>query len=332
MPKVVVQGRIAVPHADKLRTLLSSDWCVETWHPDQDELASFENKIEEALAVVGGAIPMESWPAVPNLKVFQIPWTGYEFCNPSTMPLGIPVCNCFEHETAIAEYVMAGMLEWQIGLRAMDRRFRAKGWDGHGPGYARFHGELRGRTVGVVGYGHIGREVAVRAKAFGMKTCGIRRQRAATPDELDWLGTADDLERLLGESDFVLIACDLNEATRGLIDAKRLASMKSSGVLINIARGGIVVESDLFDALQSNRIGGAIIDVWYNYAKPDAPEPWPSNLPFQDLSNVILSAHESGWTQEQVARRWQFVAANLERVARGETPANIVFHGSQQPS
>ena len=77
---------------------------------------------------------MSAWPQTPNLKIFQIPWTGYDFCSPETMPLGIPVCNCFEHESTIAEFVMATMLEWQIGLAAIDRRFRKEGWGGRAPG------------------------------------------------------------------------------------------------------------------------------------------------------------------------------------------------------
>ena len=73
--------------------------------------------------IVGGGIPLEQWPAVPRLKLFQIPWTGHEWTSPERMPEGVPVCNCFEHEIPIAEYVLAAMLEWRIGLRRMDELF-----------------------------------------------------------------------------------------------------------------------------------------------------------------------------------------------------------------
>ena len=162
-----------------------------------------------------------------------------------------------------------------------------------------------------------------------MRVIGVRRRAQETPPELDWLGTPADLDRLLGESDFVLIACDLNEATRGLIDAARLARMKPTGVLINIARGAIVDERALYDALREKRIGGAVIDVWYDYVRAGAPEPWPSSFPFQDLDNVILSAHESGWTEAQTLRRWRFVAANLRRMAEGAPLQNVVFVGTR---
>jgi phosphoglycerate dehydrogenase-like enzyme len=332
MPTALIQGRIATDHTDRLRALLDSSWTVLEWDPRKHPVEAFAPLAVAADVVIGGRIPLAQWPAVPNLKLFQIPWTGHDFCTAADMPACVPVCNCFEHESSIAEYVLAAMLEWQIGLRHMDARFRAKGWDGKGPGEAIFHGEVLGRTVGIVGYGHIGAEVAKRADAFGMRVIGVRRRQQPTPALLDWLGTADRLDELLAESDFVVIACDLNDATRGMIDAGRLAKMKPTGVLINVSRGAVVDEAGLFQALEQKRIGGAVIDVWYNYVKPGEPDPWPANFPFEKLDNTILSAHECGWTREQVARRWAFVAENLARALKGETLENLVFEGTQRAS
>jgi phosphoglycerate dehydrogenase-like enzyme len=330
MPTALIQGRIATDHTERLRALLDSSWKVLEWDPRKHAADAFAPLAAEADVVIGGGIPLALWPAVPKLKLFQIPWTGYDFCTPADMPRGVPVCNCFEHESSIAEYVMAAMLEWQIGLRHMDTRFRATGWDGKGPGEAIAHGEVRGRTVGIVGYGHIGAEVAKRARAFDMRVIAVRRREQPIPAGLDWLGTADRLDELMAESDFVVVACDLNDATRGMIDAGRLAKMKASGVVINVCRGAVIDEADLYRALEQKRIGGAVIDVWYNYAKPGEPEPWPANFPFEKLDNTILSAHECGWTLEQVARRWAFVAGNLARAVEGAALENLVFEGTQQ--
>ncbi len=256
MSTALIQGRIATDHTDRLREVLDSSWKVLEWDPRKHPVDAFEPLAVEADVVIGGKIPLVHWPAVPKLKLFQIPWTGYDFCTPADMPSGVPVCNCFEHESSIAEYVMAAMLEWQIGLRSMDSRFRARGWDGKGPGEAIFHGEVLGRTVGIVGYGHIGAEVAKRASAFGMRVVGVRRRQQPTPALLDWLGTTDRLDELLAESDFVVIACDLNDATRGMIDEGRFTKMKPTGVLINVSRGAVVNEGALFQALEQKRIGG----------------------------------------------------------------------------
>lgn len=332
MPTALVQGRIAVQYADLLRKNLENGWTLLVWDPAAHEAGEFAALAREADVIIGGGIPLDRWPETPRLKLFQIPWTGYDFCSPETMPAGIPVCNCFEHESAMAEYVMAAILEWTISLRGMDRRFRAEGWGGRAPGEALYHGEIRGRTLGIVGYGHIGMETARRAAAFDMRVIGTRRSAQPTPPPLDWLGTADRLRDLLAESDFVVVACDLNAQTRGLIGERELGVMKPDGVIINVARGLVVEEAALYEALEARTIGGAVIDVWYNHISPKTPDVWPSNLPFHELDNVILSPHESAATPEQVERRWQFVAANINRAVTGGTPENIVFKGAQEPA
>lgn len=331
MYTVLVQGRIAAPYAPTLKKNLGTEWEVLVWDPARHDPAEFAEMAARADGIVGGGIPLPEWPQTPRLKIFQIPWTGYDFTSPERMPSGVPVCNTFEHEISIAEYIMLAMLEWRIGLRNMDALFRSGGWNGKLPGGGTLHGEVLGSTIGVVGYGHIGHEVAVRARAFGMQVCAVRRSVRPCPKELDWLGTPDRLDELLETSDFVVIACDMNEETIGMIDAARLARMKPEGVLINVARGRVVDEDALFATLQERRIGGAILDVWYNYQQPDQPPVWPSNHPFQDLDNVILSAHESAMTQGQVGRRWQFVARNLNRAATGNALQNVVFTGAGGP-
>ncbi len=326
--RVLVHGPIAARRADLLRARGGPGWRVDAWVPGVDDPAAFAAAAAEAEVLVGGAPPGGAWPAVPRARLWQIPWTGHDFTAPERVPAGLAVANCYEHETTIAEYVLAGVLEWQIGLRGMDARFRAEGWGGHVLAHGPRHGELRGRTLGIVGHGHIGREVALRARAFGMRTIGVRRAAMPCPPELDWLGTSRDLHRLMGEADFVVLACDLNAQTRGMIDAAALAAMKPGGVLINVARGAVVVEDALWAALSEGRIGGAVIDVWWNYREGEEPEPWPANHPFERLDNVIVSAHESASTPEMLERRWDFVVANIARMARGDAPENVVFVGT----
>jgi len=327
MPTVLIQGRIAAPRVELLRSFLPSDWTATCWDPNTDAIEDFAPLATEADVIVGGGIPVD-WPPTPKLKLFQIPWTGFDFTGPEKMPKDVPVANTFEHETAIAEYVLLGMLEWQIGLSKMDRAFREGGWGGTAQGLAPTHGELLGKTLGIVGHGHIGRETAVRANAFGMRCIGVRRSKKPCPDELDWLGQTDQLDQLLAESDFVLVACDMNAETIGLLDADRLSKMKSTGVIINVARGKIIDENALWDAVSNRKIGGAIIDVWYNYKMNPEDEVWPTNHPFQDLDNVILSGHRSATTDALWDRRYRFVAENCARIGRGEPPLNVVFMGT----
>ena len=331
MPTALVQGRIAVQYTDLLKKYLTDNWDVLVWDPAKNDPSEFPAMAAKADCIVGGSIPSKQWPAIPNLKLFQIPWTGYDFCSPQTMPKNVPVCNCFEHESAIAEYVLGGMLEMSLGLWKLDKDFRSGGWNGKNPGENTAHGELRDATVGIIGYGHIGYEVAKRAKAFGMRVIGTRRRQQETPEYLDWLGTPDKMGQLLSESDFIVVACDLNAETEGLIAEEQFAQMKSDAVIINVARGRVIKESAMYAALKSKRIGGAVLDVWYTYNTPGKPEAWPSNEPFQELDNVLLSAHESASGHKMWERRWQFVAQNFVRAAQGDEPENFIFNGEQKP-
>jgi phosphoglycerate dehydrogenase-like enzyme len=253
----------------------------------------------------------------------QISGAGYDQVALAALPAGCTLCNVFEHETGMAEYVMLGMLEWTIGLRAMDRRLRRGDWLGsfYKPD---FHGELAGKTLGIVGYGHIGSEVARRARAFDMRVGAITRTPRRS-DLLDWAAPMAELDARLPECDFALLACPLNDETRGLIDRRRLALMKPSAVLINVARGDVADEGALYEALRDKTIAGAILDVWYVYPSAGNAEPLPGNRPFHELDNVIMSPHASGCTDKLLDRRWSVMAENLERFAAGQDLRNVVL-------
>ena len=186
------------------------------------------------------------------------------------------------------------------------------------------HGELFGGTVGIVGYGHIGREVARRARAFGMRV--VAATRTPRDDDLvDEMMGLDRLGDLLGTADFVVLAVPLVPATRGLLGAAEFAAMKDGGVLINVGRGAVVDEDALYAALRDRAIGGAAIDVWYRYPDHPGEQPvMPSRHPFQDLDNVYMTPHASGWTDGLLARRARAIAANLDRFARGEPLLNLL--------
>jgi phosphoglycerate dehydrogenase-like enzyme len=299
---------------------LESPWEVEV--VDADDLETFERALGRADAMVS-----MNWrwnlPTASHLKLLQLPGAGTDEIDFSRLPKGTTVCNCFEHEIAIAEYVLGAMLEWNIGIRRMDQQFRRASWAGSylfGPR----HGELHGKTLGIIGFGHIGREVARRAKAFGMRV--ICCTRSPKPDELaDRMHGMDRLTELLTGSDFVLVTLPLTNQTLGTLDRAAFAAMRPTGVIINVARGAIIDEEALYAALKERRIGGAIIDVWYRYPAHGQPQgTWPSSFAFHELDNVIMTPHASGWTHELLPRRNRAVAMNLNRLARGEPLLNVV--------
>ena len=133
-----------------------------------------------------------------------------------------------------------------------------------------------------------------------------------------------ELDRMLPRCDVVVIAAGLGPETRGLIDARRLALMKPTALLINIGRALIVDEEALYEALRDQRIGGAAIDVWWRYPTPAEPNARPSNLPFHELPNVLMTPHCSSATDGARDRRLGAIAGNLDRYARGKPLLNVV--------
>jgi len=143
------------------------------------------------------------------------------------------------------------------------------------------------------------------------------------PKGLMFVGGPERLDELLGLSDYLAITLSLSPDTRGLIDARRLALMKPSAYLINVARGEIIDEQPLYDALAEGRLAGAALDVWYRYPTT-AGRTSPATAPFHTLSNVIMTPHVSGYTDGTLEARASAIAENIERTARGQAPLNAI--------
>jgi phosphoglycerate dehydrogenase-like enzyme len=267
-----------------------------------------------------------SFPSAPKLRLLQSLGAGTDAIETAALPAGTIVCNAFGHDEAIGEYCLLGMLAWSHDLLEAESSFRAGSWRMSGRMGAPIHEELFGKTVGIIGLGRIGLATAIRAKPLGMTVLGcVRAPPATPPDGVDRVYPMTRLDELLTLCDFLIIACALTPETTGLIDARRFALMRRTAVLINVARGEVVDEDALFDALQKKTIAGGVIDAWYAYPKDanDLTAP-PSKHPFHELKNVIMTPHSSAWTHGMLDRRWSQIAGNLDRLQRGEPLMNVV--------
>ena len=207
-----------------------------------------------------------------------------------------------------------------------DRTFRAGSWE-MWPGRHGSYRELMGRTFGIVGFGAIGRRVARLAQAYEMPVIAAGRADTAEGElyGANYIGGEKQArEYVLSEADFVLISTPLGPATHGLIGAHELGLMKPTAYIINPARGHIIDESALYNALKNRSIAGAAIDTWYQYPETATEAPRPSDHPFWELDNIIMVPHHSGATIGTATRRAQTVAQNLDRLTRGEPLINIV--------
>lgn len=258
-----------------------------------------------------------SLPPAPGARLLQLPNSGLDRVDLTAVPDGCMVCNCYEHETGISEFVLAALLHWTVHLGASNARFRAGSWADSPHLIGPFRGELAGKTVATLGYGNIGRAVARRARAFDMVVTAVTRRPRPLEPAPDWMGSLDDIDEMLPGADFVVVCCPLTPATTGIMDARRIALMKPSAVLVNVARGPLVIEDALFEACRDGIIAGAVIDVWYKYANAADPQVRPSRLPFHELDNVVMTPHLSGWTEGLMPRRFAVIGDNIERLMEG---------------
>jgi phosphoglycerate dehydrogenase-like enzyme len=256
-------------------------------------------------------------------RMIHLPGAGADALEFSVLAPDCPVCNVFEHETPIAEFVFAAILDHTLGYGKLHRSFSSRRWSE--TYFARQpHGEIFCKTLGLVGFGHIGKAIAPRARAFGMQVHAISHGGHAP--EADWAGKVPQLKEMLGVADFVVIACPLTAQTRGLIGVNELAAMKSSAVIINIGRAQIIEEEPLYRALAGGQLAGATLDVWYDYPAAGDLEARPSRFAFDQLPNVHCTAHSSAWTEGLFRRRYALIADNLKRL-HGGLPLRNVIHG-----
>lgn len=223
------------------------------------------------------------------------------------------------HGPPMAESVMAMLLHFARGLDLAVRAQREGRW-----GAAEFWAadspvaELAGSTVGVIGFGGIGREVARRASCMGSRVVAVRRTgSSAQDDEVAVRNGPDGLSHVLANSDYVVLAVPETARTRNMMNRRRIFSMKRGAVLVNVARGRIVDEEALLEALDAGHLRGAGLDVFH-------AEPLPRNHPFYQHPRVLVTPHVSATTRRFWERETDLIADNLQRFARGEPLRNLV--------
>jgi phosphoglycerate dehydrogenase-like enzyme len=213
----------------------------------------------------------------------------------------------------IADFTMGRLLQVWKNFRTLDANQSRGHWE------LVFGRQLRGLTLGIVGLGAIGRETARRARAFGMRVIANRRSAAPgdTDPDVDALFTADDLDRMIAECDAVVVAAAATNDTIGLFDRDRFARMKPGAVFCNVARGSLVDEDALLDALGSGHLSAAILDA-------TAVEPTPPDHPLWTAPNCYLSPHISAGGVDYAAGLLDLVERNLGHLLRGEPLDNVV--------
>jgi phosphoglycerate dehydrogenase-like enzyme len=317
---VAFAGVFASHLVDRVRARLRIP--CEVIQGDEGEIVA---RLADVDVLVGMGFTREMAAAAPRLRLVQVPGAGLDRIDRGALGPGTALANAYGHDVGIAEYVIGAMLALARDFCRIDADLRRGQWDSVWSGTpVPLWPELAGKTLGVIGYGRIGQAVAKRARAFEMDVLAIRRDVSRLdPHGLAFVRGPEALDLVLGRSDFVAITLALTADTRGLIDARRIGLMKPTAVLINVARGEVVDEDALYEALHRGAIASAALDVWYRYPSGGAPT-HPGHRPFHTLPNVLMTPHVSGWTEGMMEARAAVIAENIHRVARGAAPANLV--------
>ncbi len=216
------------------------------------------------------------------------------------------------NERAVAEHAIALVLALARKLPEARDNQAAHRWRGMLPAIAQREDELGGKTLVIVGMGRIGSRLARLAQAFDMRVIGVKRDPARGADAAPTVVAQSALLDVLPQADYVALTCPLNADTRNLVDARALAAMKPTAALINVARGRVVDEPALLDALQGGTIAAAALDcVW--------DEPLPAASALWDLPNVLITPHTAGETQQYEDNVIDLLLENLQRLWRGDS-------------
>lgn len=298
------------------------------------EVSTFTNESDEEMAaliaktdVLISGVYKAAWrdPSGQHPKLIHSVGAGIDGIEFTAVPPGCTVCNVYGHDKGVAAHAFMLLMALQKNLLKLDKSLRKGDWVLEQP----YLQEMRNRNLLILGLGHIGEQLVRWGKFLEMKITGLTRN--SSPERalklgLDNYGSLADLDQHLPEADFVVIAVPSAKETDGLIGMEQFRAMKPSAFIVNVGRGPVIEEKALYDALKSNEIAGAGIDVWYQYYTPDQPIMLPSKYPVHELDNIIMTPHKP--TYETMEFRWKFIAQNIHRLVNHESVENVVHQGN----
>lgn len=315
--KIVVADANLLPHRERFEAAV----------PSGAQVSRDVEALPDADVYVGSRFTADMAEKAAKLRLIHVAGAGTDKVDFSSLGPDVLVANTFHHERSIAEYVVAAAVMLRREFLAQDRQLRRGVWatSVYDSAIAQLD-TLGSAHIGFVGFGHIGRYTWDLLRAFGCSGSAVTGSGSVADCGLNWSGPATDLDRLLTECDVAVVSAPLNEQTVGMIGAAQLRALGADGVLINVGRGPLVQERALYDALAGGVIRAAAIDVWYRYPSSDGDSA-PSDLPFAELSNLLMTPHSSGVTRDTFAGRADDIAANIGRLQRGEPLQNVVHGG-----
>lgn len=298
---------------------------LESWrphiYPDRERSAQIKDEILRKVKGVevlcsGFEFDEDVFAAADNLKWVHCYFAGFErLLFPKMVKSDVLLtCSSGMHGTQVGELAVTLMLAWTRRIHMFTRAQLKSQWLGS---TVYIPDEMYGKTVGIIGVGAIGKEIARKIKAFDTHVIGLGHIRKIESPWVDEVLPSEDLVQLLRRSDFVVLACPLTPETKGMLGSEEFKQMKKTGVVVNISRGGLIKHDELANAIKEGTIGGACLDT-------HDPEPLPQTSPLWQMENVIITPHAGGPTPYYDQRGIAIFKENIKRYLEGETLINLV--------
>lgn len=312
-------------------------WIAPPWFADRlrsefpdlevDQLNSYES-VEQHIADVeilfGISIRPEQFLAARKLRwIHSQAAAVHQLMFPELVKSNVIITNARDvHGPVVAEQVIAMIYALAKQIPAAVRFQQKHEWGQDAISKMTAPRELAGATVGLVGVGSIGRNVAKHAAALGMRVVAVREHpEKGKPEHVEEVWSSSQLLRLLGQSDYVVLSTPVTAETKGIIGKEQLAAMKPHARLINVGRGPLIDETALIDALRGGKIGGAALDVFDK-------EPLPADSPLWDLDNLLILPHTAGISEKMWERHYALFSENLRRYFAGQPLLGLVDKNS----
>jgi phosphoglycerate dehydrogenase-like enzyme len=315
-PFVYIRHNIPIEYLEKLRKICSTV-IVEPWLPGEPEPEpNYDISKCNVIFTLGMRDKLKILEKTPNLQWIHSQSVGLE----AMLTKEVRECDVIVTNTKgctsipIAEHTIAMITSLARGVPTMIRNEPTTKWE------LIPIKDLGDSTVGIIGYGEIGYEIAKRCKGLGMKVIGCRRNPKKQKDEndpADIVVGMDQVDKVLGRSDFLVLALPSTKETRYFLNKQRLKQMKKGSYLINVGRGNTIEEKYLVECLNSSHIAGAALDVF-------EVEPLPKDHPFWTLDNVIVSPHNAYYSPKNVERNMNLFITNLKLFIEGKPMLNVV--------
>ncbi len=299
---------------------------IELIFPDDLSDPSLLRNSPEIDIAVGYKFSKEFLDSAKKLRHIQVPWTGAETLDFELLKQypKITVSNSHSNSLAIAEHAVALFLSAAKKIVYRDAAMRNNDWS------TRYNDVtshwLAGKTLGVIGYGAIGSKVArMMKRGFEMQVYGIKRNPTSVlPEDVAFMGTLEDIDYVLTNSDYILIALPLTPETKGLIQERELTLLKPNVVLVNIGRGEVINEQHLYEFIKKSKLAAVGLDVWYNYPKDRKKPTVQQNYLFEELPYLVMSPHSAFKVESREIPFAEDIISNLNAIYNQEEPQNQI--------